>query len=144
MSGVDKKQLIISLVSIKETGFSFKPDLRESDVDKINWLIGFRPLLQGDQISVEVRSVAIVTETNMEVASCSILMTYKVENLEQFASKESEMSVRVDDQLMLNMLNPAMGTLRGTMYVRFLGTPLERIPLPLISVADMINNAKKR
>ena len=105
MSGVDKKQLIISLVSIKETGFSFKPDLRESDVDKINWLIGFRPLLQGDQISVEVRSVAIVTETNMEVASCSILMTYKVENLEQFASKESEMSVRVDDQLMLNMLN---------------------------------------
>lgn len=144
MSGLEKKQLIISLVGIKETGFSLKPDLRESDADKINWLIGFRPLLQGDQISVEVRSVAIVTDTNMEVASCSILMTYKVENLEQFASKESEMNVRVDDQLMLNMLNPAMGTLRGTMHIRFLGTPLEHMPLPLINVADMVNNAKKR
>lgn len=136
--------LRLSLVEIKETSFSIRPDLREEDINKIDWMIGFRPIPQEDsRISVEVRSAAINTETNTEVASCAVMLTYAVENINEFVTKESDNKLIIRDHLMLNMLNPAYGTLRGVMYARFAGTPLERRPLPLIDIQDLVKAAKR-
>lgn len=144
MSGVEKQTpLRLSLIAIKETGFSIRPDLRESDIAKIDWMIGFRPILHEDsQISVEVRSVAINTESNTEVASCAVMVTFSVENIGEFVTKESETKLNIRDHLMLNMLNPSYGTLRGVMYARFAGTPLEQRPLPLIDVQGLLKATK--
>lgn len=146
MSGVENNTpLRLSLVAIKETGFSVRPDLREQDIDNIDWMIGFRPIAHDDesQISVEVRSAAINTVTNIEVASCAVMLTFTVENLGEFVIKESENKLTIRDHLMLNMLNPAYGTLRGVMYARFAGTLLERRPLPLIDIQDLVKAAKR-
>ena len=145
MSGVEKQTpLRLSLIEIKETGFSIRPDLRESDIAKIDWMIGFRPLLHEDsRISVEVRSVAINTESNIEVASCAVMVTFSVENIDEFVTKESETKLNIRDHLMLNMLNPSYGTLRGVMYARFAGTPLEQRPLPLIDVQGLLKVTKR-
>lgn len=145
MPGVENNTpLRLSLVGIKETGFSIRPDLREEDINKIDWMIGFRPILQEDScISVEVRSAAINTETNIEVASCAVLLTYTVDNINEFVTKESENKLNIRDHLMLNMLNPAYGTLRGLMYARFAGTVLEHRPLPLINIQDLMKAAKR-
>jgi hypothetical protein len=145
MSGVEKQTpLRLSLIEIKETGFSIRPDLRESDIAKIDWMIGFRPLLHEDsRISVEVRSVAINTESNIEVASCAVMVTFSVENIDEFVTKESETKLNIRDHLMLNMLNPSYGTLRGVMYARFAGTPLEQRPLPLIDVQGLLKATKR-
>ena len=144
MSGVEKQTpLRLSLIAIKETGFSIRPDLRESDIAKIDWMIGFRPIPHEDsQISVEVRSVAINTESNTEVASCAVMVTFSVENIGEFVTKESETKLNIRDHLMLNMLNPSNGTLRGVMYARFAGTPLEQRPLPLIDVQGLLKATK--
>ena len=49
MPGVENNTpLRLSLVGIKETGFSIRPDLREQDIENIDWMIGFRPILQGE------------------------------------------------------------------------------------------------
>ncbi len=146
MSSVENKTpLCLSLVEIKETSFSIRPDLRESEIEKINWMIGFRPILQDkdSQISVEVRAVAINTESNTEVASCAIMVTFSVENIGEFVTKESEAKLNIRDHLMLNMLNPSYGTLRGVMYARFAGTPLEQRPLPLIDVQGLLKATKR-
>ncbi len=145
MSSVEKQTpLCLSLVGIKETGFSIRPDLRESDIAKIDWMIGFRPILHEDsRISVEVRSVAINTESNTEVASCAVMVTFSVENIGEFVTKESETKLNIRDHLMLNMLNPSYGTLRGVMYARFAGTPLEQRPLPLIDVQGLLKATKR-
>lgn len=145
MSGVEKQTpLRLSLIEIKETGFSIRPDLRESDIAKIDWMIGFRPILHEDsRISVEVRSVAINTESNIEVASCAVMVTFSVENIDEFVTKESETKLNIRDHLMLNMLNPSYGTLRGVMYARFAGTPLEQRPLPLIDVQGLLKATKR-
>lgn len=144
MSSIEKKiPLRISLVGIKETSFSISPNLRESDIAKIDWMIGFRPILHEDsQISVEVRSIAVNTETNTEVASCAVMVTFRVENIDKFVTKESETKLNIRDHLMLNMLNAAFGTLRGVMYARFAGTLLEQCPLPLIDVQGLLNTTK--
>jgi len=145
MSSVEKQTpLCLSLVGIKETGFSIRPDLRESVIAKIDWMIGFRPILHEDsRISVEVRSVAINTESNTEVASCAVMVTFSVENIGEFVTKESETKLNIRDHLMLNMLNPSYGTLRGVMYARFAGTPLEQRPLPLIDVQGLLKATKR-
>lgn len=145
MSSVEKQTpLCLSLVGIKETGFSIRPDLRESDIAKIDWMIGFRPILHEDsRISVEVRSVAINTENNTEVASCAVMVTFSVENIGEFVTKESETKLNIRDHMMLNMLNPSYGTLRGVMYARFTGTPLEQRPLPLIDVQGLLKATKR-
>jgi hypothetical protein len=145
MSGVEKQTpLRLSLIEIKETGFSIRPDLRESDIAKIDWMIGFRPILHEDsRISVEVRSVAINTESNIEVASCAVMVTFSVENIDEFVTKESETKLNIRDHLMLNMLNPSYGTLRGVMYARFAGTRLEQRPLPLIDVQGLLKATKR-
>ncbi len=145
MPGIDNNTpLRLSLVSIKETGFSIRPDLREQDIDNVEWVIGFRPIPQdGSMISVEVRSAAINTETNTEVASCAVMLTYNVDNIEAFVTKESDSRLTIRDHLMLNMLNPAYGTLRGVMYARFAGTLLDRRPLPLIDIQDLVKAAKR-
>ena len=77
MPGVENNTpLRLSLVGIKETGFSIRPDLREQDINNVDWMIGFRPIPQdGSQIAVEVRSAAINTETNIEIASCAVMLT---------------------------------------------------------------------
>ncbi len=146
MSGIDNNMALrLSLIDIKETGFSIRPDLRESDVEKVEWMIGFRPVAidAENQIAVEVRSVALNGDSRIEVASCSVLVTFIVENMSAFVKKESDMRVNINDNLMLNMLNPACGTLRGVMYARFSGTLLGRKPLPLIDVVTMIKAARK-
>lgn len=145
MPGVENNtQLRLSLVGIKETGFSIRPDLREQDIEKIDWMIGFRPILQDEsQIAVEVRSAAINTETNIEVASCAVMLTYTVDNIDVFVTKESDTKLNIRDHLMLNMLNPAYGTLRGVMYARFAGTLLEHRPLPLIDIQNLVRAAKR-
>ena len=145
MPGVENNTpLRLSLVGIKETGFSIRPDLREQDIENIDWMIGFRPILQGEsRIAVEVRSAAINTETNIEVASCAVMLTYTVDNIDEFVTKESDTKLTIRDHLMLNMLNPAYGTLRGVMYARFAGTLLERRPLPLIDIPDLLKAAKR-
>ena len=145
MPGVENNTpLRLSLVGIKETGFSIRPDLREQDINNVDWMIGFRPIPQdGSQIAVEVRSAAINTETNIEVASCAVMLTYTVENIDEFVTKESDNKLTIRDHLMLNMLNPAYGTLRGVMYARFVGTLLERRPLPLIDIQDLVKAAKR-
>lgn len=141
----DNTPLRLSLVKIKETGFSLKPDLRDSDLDRMDWMIGFRPIISDDdsQIAVEVRSTAVLMDTNSEVAACSVMLTFNVEALDAFATKESGNRINVNDHLMLNMLNPAYGTLRGVMFARFSGTPLDKKPLPLIDVLDLLKAAKK-
>lgn len=146
MSSVENKTpLCLSLVGIKETSFSIRPDLRESEIEKINWMIGFRPILNDKDslISVEVRAIAVNTESNTEVASCAVLVSFDVENIGEFVNKESETTLNIRDHLMLNMLNPAYGTLRGVMYVRFLGTLLEQRPLPLIDVQGLLKATKR-
>lgn len=145
MPGVENNTpLRLSLVGIKETGFSIRPDLREQDINNVDWMIGFRPIPQdGSQIAVEVRSAAINTETNIEVASCAVMLTYTVENIDEFVTKETDNKLTIRDHLMLNMLNPAYGTLRGVMYARFVGTLLERRPLPLIDIQDLVKAAKR-
>ena len=145
MPGVENNTpLRLSLVGIKETGFSIRPDLREQDIENIDWMIGFRPILQDEsRIAVEVRSAAINTETNIEVASCSVMLTYTVDNIDEFVTKESDTKLTIRDHLMLNMLNPAYGTLRGVMYARFAGTLLELRPLPLIDIQDLVKAAKR-
>ena len=145
MPGVENNTpLRLSLVGIKETGFSIRPDLREQDINNVDWMIGFRPIPQdGSQIAVEVRSAAINTETNIEIASCAVMLTYAVENIDEFVTKESDNKLTIRDHLMLNMLNPAYGTLRGVMYARFAGTLLERRPLPLIDIQDLVKAAKR-
>lgn len=145
MPGVDNNTpLRLSLVGIKETGFSIRPDLREQDIENIDWMIGFRPILQDEsRIAVEVRSAAINTETNIEFASCAVMLTYTVDNIDEFVTKESNTKLTIRDHLMLNMLNPAYGTLRGVMYARFAGTLLELRPLPLIDIQDLVKAAKR-
>lgn len=146
MASIDNNiPLRLSLVAIKETGFSIKPDLRDSEINNINWMIGFRPVLPDieGQIAVEVRSNAVLMDNNSEVAACSVMLSFNVENLDAFATKEAGNRINVTDHLMLNMLNPAFGTLRGVMYTRFAGTPLEVKPLPLINVLDLLKVAKK-
>ena len=146
MSGIDNNiALRLSLIDIKETGFSIRPDLRESDVDKLEWMIGFRPVSidEENQIAVEVRSVALSGDSRIEVASCSVMVTYNVENMSAFVMKESDMRINIKDSLMLNMLNPACGTLRGVMFARFSGTLLGQKPLPLIDVVTMMKAAKQ-
>lgn len=145
MPGLDNNTpLRLSLVGIKETGFSIRPDLREQDIDRIDWMVGFRPIpLEGSRIAVEVRSAAINAESNIEVASCAVVLTYTVENIGNFVTRESDDRLTIRDQLMLNMLNPAYGTLRGVMYARFAGTLLERRPLPLVDINDLVKAAKR-
>ena len=145
MPGVDNNTpLRLSLVGIKETGFSIRPDLREQDIENMDWMIGFRPILQDEsRIAVEVRSAAINTETNIEIASCAVMLTYTVDNIDEFVTKESNTKLTIRDHLMLNMLNPAFGTLRGVMYARFAGTLLELRPLPLIDIQDLVKAAKR-
>lgn len=70
-------------------------------------------------------------------------MTYTVENINEFVTKESQNKLNVRDHMMLNMLNPACGTLRGLMYARFAGTVLEHSPLPLINIQDLVKATKR-
>lgn len=146
MSSIDNKNsLRMSLTRIKETGFSIRPDLRESEIEKINWMIGFRPIYDGtsSHISVEVRANAINTESNVEVAFCSIMVTYNVDNINDFVTNESDTKISIRDHLMLNMLNPAFGTLRGVMHARFASTLLEQRPLPMIDIQDFLKATKR-
>jgi hypothetical protein len=141
-----KQTFRISLATIEETGFSIKDTTTDGQAENIGWRIGFRPAAKEtgnhESITIEVRAEAVDVTTNEVIGLSSIAVTYCVSDFDSFISFDGTDKININDKLLLNLLNPAFGTLRGVMYTRFKGTFLESMPLPLIDVSSLVKPQK--
>ncbi len=148
MSSLEKKKSTsISLLKVEETGMSLKVINGNLDLSEIYWQIGFRLKpsvdISSNIIGVEVRAAAENSSIRSEIASISVLATYRVENMNEYVSYENDANVKIDNILLANILSPAFGTLRGVILTRFKGTVLENLPLPLIDIHQFVKPKRK-
>lgn len=148
MKEKEKKEAIsIRLIDIKETAFKFNADYDCSEITDKNLGFGigqkFHADLNNDTLTIGVSINYRKLPEEIELAELSILLNYKIPELGKMA-KSLEDGVQINNKhLMLNLLSVSYGTLRGVLYTRLKGTPLEKFPLPLISANDLANFGKE-
>lgn len=76
-------------------------------------------------------------ETNESLAEYKILVNFKIPELNELVSKEKDKLKFEDNSLLMNLLHITIGTLRGALFLKLKGTPLEKFPLPLIPYSSL-------
>lgn len=133
----EKRSVSLFLIDIQETEFKFNSEFEYSQVsdDTLEFGMGqkFNADVEAERLSVEVSFHYIYLPTDVDLARLTIVLNFQIKNLGEFI-KPIEDGIQTDDSgFVLNILNVAIGTLRGVCYARLKGTPLEKHPIPLIS-----------
>jgi len=100
------------------------------------------PDIDSERISIVVTCsyTADIYLIRTHLAVCSVVATFEVEDLKSYIEYPDGPAgaMKVATPLMSMMLGIAVGALRGIMAVRLAGTPLSKHPMPIISMAALI------
>ena len=78
-------------------------------------------------------------EDDMKLLEYSMLVSFKIPELENIISKEGENIHVKDKSIILNLLNISIGTVRGALFLKSKGTIFERFPMPFGNRALIVN-----
>lgn len=136
--GMNNNELYYKLAisSIQEISFYYNINYDYSNFDIKDIQIGITYSLNVDN---EKDIVGIVfgikystKEDDMKLLEYSMLVSFKIPELENIISKEGENIHVKDKSIILNLLNISIGTVRGALFLKSKGTIFERFPMPLI------------
>jgi hypothetical protein len=144
----------ISIEKIQEISFKYNAEYDYSKLSNNKIELGFKnklkPLFDKNILDVGIGVCYRDSNEKKELAELEIMISFGLSNLNQFVKEEND-SLQVNDgDLIVNLLSIGIGTLRGILYSKFKGMPLEKYPLPLISgdvLKQMVNslpNKKKK
>lgn len=82
-------------------------------------------------------------DVNTKLLEYSIIVNFKVPELECITIKEDDKIFIKDENIILNLLNVTVGTLRGALFLKTKGTPLEKFPFPILPASLLSQSINK-
>ena len=74
---------------------------------------------------------------------CGVSVTFKISEINNFIQINKDQSVSItNNEILLNLMNITLGTLRGVVYVKTKDTPLNEYPLPIMTRKSIENFLK--
>ena len=135
-----EKRISFSLVSIKEEKFEAVSDLNTT------WNgLSVQCLLETEihpkEEIVYVRSGVRYLVEKSVVCECVLGLSFLIEDFHTVVTIDEECKrINFSSNLMPTFLSITYGALRGALYERVKGTPLELYPLPLLSMPELEKN----
>lgn len=142
-----QKSNAMYLLDIQETSFKYNAIYDYSKLSKETLRLGigqqFHANIEDEILTVGISINYINTPDKTELASISILLNFKISDLGSLVTPTENGIETENSELILNLLNISIGTLRGVFYARLKGTPLEKYPIPLIPKDELEQSNKK-
>ena len=138
---MEKKKVQIGLISVAERSFKFASEKIKDNFDPSQLKIAFDNSLEtfdGEKDNITIDFGVKYFYRGEEILECIYGFTYVVENLKKYVKINADNSVKID-VIMPRMLSVALGTLRGIIIARTVGTPVYDCPLPMIDIEDTDN-----
>lgn len=122
----------------------------------IDRTVDFKSAMQQKVIGIGVGATLLLAETkdivgilfsvNMKykedvVLSYSVILTFQVKGWSKEMDKRDKDAIKELPEVS-EMLDIAVGFLRGSMYVHTKGSPLEGLTIPVLSISELKNNLK--
>lgn len=135
-----EKRVSFSLRSIKEERFEAASDLNTVANNLVVQCLVETEIHPNDE-TIYVRSgVRYIVEKSI-VCECMLGISFSIEGFHSVVSIDEECKrINFSSNLMPTFLSITYGALRGALYERTKGTPLESYPLPLLSMPELEKN----
>lgn len=129
--------------------------IKEMSFEK-NWSDETLKNLTQDNIRIYYRTGALI-HTAKDMITVTVGIRYNIEDIELFTldislnydihhlSKimtidENKHELVFDNDILPTLFSAAIGTLRGVLYSKTIGTELEKFPMPMVLLDDIIDN----
>lgn len=127
-------------MNIIETGFLYNFEFDYDGFDHKNLRFYFShaivPRPEEKTLAIKLDVTLAYGEDQIQLAYNAIAVTFNLNSINDVVSFNSNGYVETrNPEIIDNLLQTVVGTLRGTLYKNLKGTPLEPYPLPLISSA---------
>lgn len=151
----DKKEngsFLIALTSIQEIAFRFNAGYDYSSFSGDNLSFGIKYDVQTEKEAEIVRLTITITylaSDNKELLTeYSLLTEYHLIGLSKLITIDEHGEETMEKDVIINMLNLSIGTLRGAFFLKMKDTPLSKFPIPLIPSdlleAELDKNKRKK
>ena len=140
------KEISVSLMKIQDCKFyynlDFKCDKDELEEGKLPYSIIIKHQisydLQNDLFYINL-SVGYEDKNNL-ILEAENRFTFHVKGLKNIIKIKSGSLFSLDVDFLPTLINIAIGTMRGVIYSRTGSSPLSEIPLPMISIEELMGN----
>mgnify|MGYP001220160998 CR=1 FL=1 len=133
----ERVEVSLSIIDIKETAFKYNAEYDYSKLSRDFLGLGFNeklnPNMDNNILGIEASVSYLDTRDETLLTELSVLINFSISNLDKLVEMKSKMIKLKNDNFIINLFNISIGTLRGVLYSKLKGTPLEGYPLPAIS-----------
>ncbi len=135
-----KQQSLIQmrLLSVNEAKFMMSLDKVPSEFNPDNMQVGFSNLVVPEDTENNISIIFGVQYVfdGEPILECIYKFTFNVLNLSEFIEDKTDGTLVIKD-LMPHFLSVAVGTLRGIIVARTVGTGFSKYPLPMIDIEQL-------
>lgn len=121
---------------IQEVSFFYNVDYDCSGLDVNDIQVGMKHSIKIDNekniVGVHLGIIYLTSEDNVKLLEYSMNINFRIPELKNIITEEDNSIVVKDENIILNLLNISVGTLRGALFLKTKNTGLERFPLPVI------------
>ena len=121
---------------IQEVSFFYNVDYDCSELDVDDLQVGMKHSIKIDNkkniVGVHLGIIYLTNKENVKLLEYSMNINFRIPELKNIITEEDNNIVVKDENIILNLLNISVGTLRGALFLKTKGTGLERFPLPVI------------
>lgn len=137
MGNIEQKTKInIALSKIQEVSYQFNTEFDISSLTPRSLSFGMKYETKTNKEEEKVRITTSViylsTDSKETLAEYAIMIEFHVKGLTELITIDSNDKELINRDLILNLLNISIGTLRGAFFLKTKGTAFEHFPIPLI------------
>jgi hypothetical protein len=142
MEGNKSVKFQMRISSINVLKFS-QFDLADFDTNKKNLVeyqssFEVKVLDESEEIGIQANVKLKIIELDEYFGELKVLFKFHLTPFDVVAKKIDEVSFQIPDFLMLNFTNIVIGTLRGILFEKLKGTPLQNEIFPLIDLNEIV------
>ena len=139
-----QRRINVKLLSINELAFSINTSALKDEDKDVSFNIGFKlEPTQGDETIDLFLRVIMLSPSLEPILSMESSHRFYVEGLTSLTSKNKDNKTETEG-ILPQLLNIAVGTVRGIIMAKTAGTTLSKFPLPLVDIDELIASAAKR
>lgn len=131
-----KATVSLSIIDIQETAFKYNTEYDYSKLSRDVLGLGLNeklnPNIEDNILGVETSLSYVDIRDQTPLIELAVLMKFSISNLDKLIEIKGDAIEVKDDNFIFGLFNISIGTLRGVLYSKLKGTPLEDYPLPAI------------
>lgn len=128
----------INFIDARDDRFKYDDkQAQNASLDKLQLIMECSLLVNPQFDFTSTHILMTIKSNNNRVLDYSVLLTYKIDGWGNFVSNASSEEIKATPEVR-RMIEISVGFVRGALYIREKGTPVENFNLPIIDIDGLI------